>query len=87
MNRADGDPMTRVNATTWTLALAAQPDTAVADKIVLNPLVRGADSPRRSDVERGAGCTESANRTLRTSFDGDLRVAVTVANWRSVGGC
>jgi glucoamylase len=86
-NRADGERMTRVNATTWRITLPAPPDTTVGYKLVLNPLVRGAAAPGWSHVEKGPGCAELANRTLRTPSTGDLSLTITVANWRTVNAC
>ncbi len=85
--RPDGQRLTRVDARTWRVTLAALPGAEVQYKIALNPATRGTAAPGWAAVEKSAGCAEIPNRSFTTPAAGNLDVAVTVANWAGVGGC
>jgi glucoamylase len=85
--RADGERLTRVDATTWRITLAARPGASVAYKIALNPMTRSAAQPGWSTVEKAAECSEIDNRRLVVPASGRLNTAVTVANWAGADGC
>ncbi len=85
--RPDGLRLTRVDARTWQITLAALPGTDVDYKLVLSAGTRGAAAPDWGSVEKSAGCAEIGNRRFTTPATGDLAVAVTVANWAGVGSC
>jgi hypothetical protein len=86
-NRADGERLTRVDAVTWRVTLAALPGTTFAYKIALNPSARSIAEPGWQNVERAGDCAETVNRVLQTPATGDATASITVANWRGANGC
>jgi hypothetical protein len=82
-NLPDGERLTRVDARTWRITLAALPDTTVAYKIVLNPATRGSAAPGWSTVEKSAVGGDIPDRHLVTAT-GNSDVAIAVARWAAV---
>ena len=75
-----GDPMTRVDDGTWTIALPFKDATALEYKYT-----RGSWEA----VEKDAGCGEIPNRSLTVEYDvgGSALVSDTVEKWRDLDGC
>jgi glycosidase len=75
-----GTPMTKVDATTWTISL---------------PFTEGEPPQYKytrgtwEEVEKDAGCAEIPNRTFDVAYgaDGTQQVADTVEKWRDVDNC
>ena len=73
---ANGIPMTRVNASTWTATVEAAADTTLSYKYDLGGTW--------SNVEETAGCGFVANRSMNVNGG---TVSDTVAAWAGLGGC
>jgi hypothetical protein len=75
-----GDPMTRIDDTTWTITLPFEDATALEYKYA-----RGSWEA----VEKDAGCGEIPNRTLTVEYsaDGTMDVFDSVEKWRDLDGC
>ena len=73
-------PMTRVNATLWTISLTGKEGTQLEYKYALEDWEHG---------EKGASCDELSNRTLTLDYGltGTQTVNDTVLNWRNVAPC
>jgi len=73
-------PMTRVNATLWTITLTGKEGTQLEYKYALEDWEHG---------EKGATCDELGNRTLTLDYGltGTQTVNDTVLNWRNVAPC
>ncbi len=73
-------PMTRVNATLWTITLTGKEGTQLEYKYALEDWEHG---------EKGASCEELSNRTLTLDYGltGTQTVNDTVLNWRNVAPC
>ena len=73
-------PMTRVNATLWTITLTGKEGTQLEYKYALEDWEHG---------EKGATCDELSNRTLTLDYGltGTQTVNDTVLNWRNVAPC
>jgi hypothetical protein len=77
---AGATPLTRVDATHWTITLTGPESTYVEYKYTLGDWDHG---------EKGAVCEEIANRPLTLSYgtNGTQAVTDTVLNWRNVAPC
>lgn len=73
---ANGIPMTRLNASTWTATVEASADTTLSYKYDLGG--------SWSNVEKNADCADISNRSM--SVNGGT-VNDTVANWGGPGAC
>jgi glycosidase len=75
-----GDPMTRVDDTTWQITL-----TFVDGESLEYKYARGSWEA----VEKDAGCGEIPNRTVTVEYSGDgtQEVADTIVKWRDLDGC
>jgi Starch binding domain len=71
-------PMTRVDATHWTITLDILEGTNVEYKYALGDW---------DHVEKGGACEEINNRTLTVGSSPTQTVSDTVANWRTVSPC
>jgi glycosidase len=74
------NPLTRVDATHWTIKITLQEGTPLEYKYVLGDW---------NFVEKDSSCGEIANRTLAISYgiNGTQTVNDTVQNWRNVAPC
>ncbi len=86
-NLPDGEALTRVDSTTWTITLVGRPDQTVDYKIVLSPGTRSGSAPNWSGVEKSTACSDLPNRRLVTPATGNLTASITVANWGDPTGC
>ena len=75
-----GDPMTRVDDTTWAITLPFEDATTLEYKYA-----RGSWDA----VEKDAGCGEIPNRTLNVEYsaDGTMEIFDTVEKWRDLDQC
>lgn len=86
-NRPDGERMTRVDETTWTVLLGAVPGSTINYRFALNPPTRGTTDPDWAHVERGTNCAEVPNRVMTTPTTVRSQVTVAIDNWAGVAGC